>query len=478
MSELSKENQPNRIPENGRDAKEVLAELADRKQSDVDWRAGRSWSMVYYLDEQHLDTLKRAHELFFSENVINPFAFKSIRNLGSDLTAMTASLLNGDGATVGTLTSGGTESIFMAMYTYREHARKRRKLPGTPEIILPASSHPAFYKAAHILNLRVVEVPLTSDLRADPEAMGAAIGENTLCLVGSAPAYPFGMVDPLPEISALAVAHGLPLHVDACVGGFMLPWVEELGYPVPVWDFRLPGVTSISTDLHKFGYGEKGASIILYRSMDYLRHQFFILTDWCGGIYVSPSLTGTRSAGPIAAAWAAFQTLGREGYLEAAREVMDLSRRFRQGLAEIPEIRVLGQPHMNIVAFGTREDKPDLFVVGDELERRGWLVDRQQEPPSIHQTLMKHNGPVLDQYLEDIRGAVQFAKDHPEATAKGNAAMYGLMTRIPFRGMVEENVRKVFEDLYAPGRRKVADMEGPPVWQGWLNRLLRLLGRW
>jgi sphinganine-1-phosphate aldolase len=469
------------FPEKGIPKNTILAELRRMRHKDMDWRAGRTWSLVYYIDEPHLELLTEAHNLFFSENTINPFAFQSVRRMEREVTAMTAALLNGDEQTVGVMTAGGTESIFMAVYTYRERARKERRRIKQPEMVVPASIHPAFFKAAHMLGIRVRKVALTEDLCADPAAMEAAINDQTIMLAASAPAFPYGIVDPLPEISEIAGRHGLPLHVDACVGGFMLPWVERLGYSVPTWDFRLPHVTSISADIHKFGYGSKGASVLVYRSMDFLRHQFYILPDWCGGIYVSPTLLGTRSVGPIAAGWAAMKSLGAEGYLRVAEKVMTATVRIKAELEAIPEIRILGNPTMNLLAYATHRNKPDIFVIGDHLQKKGWMVDRQQNPNSIHLMLMSHNIKVIDEYLSDLREAIDYADAHPHATAKGDAAVYGLMARIPFKGVVEQNVRQVFEDLYSPEGTQEVELEEAPAWQGWLNRLLtgwnRLFGK-
>ncbi len=444
----------------------------------MDWRSGRTWSLVYQIDEEHLDLLKEAHQLYFSENPINPFAFQSVRRLMNEISRMTAGLLHGDEEVVGVVTSGGTESIFMAVYTYRERARKQRGASSQPEMIVPASIHPAFFKAAHMLGIRIRRVPLRDDLRADPQAMEAVINKHTIMIAASAPCFPYGTVDPIAGIGAIAQRHKLPFHVDACVGGFMLPWVEELGYELPVWDFRIPGVTSISADLHKFGYGAKGASTVLYRDMSYLRHQFYVLPDWCGGIYVSPALLGTRPVGPMAAGWAAIKSLGREGYLRVARQVMEATEHLKERLEEIPEIRILGKPDMNLVAYTTSDDTLDIFVIGDQLQEKGWMVDRQQNPNSIHLTLMSHNTGVLDEYLEDLRTAIEYAKANPGATARGNAAMYGLMARIPFKGMVEQNVRQVYEQLYQQEPGAGAELKTPPAWQGWLNRLLAVWQRW
>lgn len=457
---------------------DILEALRQMQDKDMDWRAGRTWSLVYQIDEEHLDLLKEAHHQYFSENPINPFAFPSVRRLMNDITRMTADLLHGGEDVVGSVTSGGTESIFMAVYAYRERAVKQRSAGPKPEMIVPASIHPAFFKAAHMLGIRIRRVPLRDDFRADPQAMEAAVNKHTIMIAASAPCFPYGVVDPIAEIGDIAQRRKLPFHVDACVGGFMLPWVEELGYEAPVWDFRVPGVTSISADLHKFGYGAKGASTVLYRDMSYLRHQFYVLPDWCGGIYVSPALLGTRPVGPVAAGWAAIKSLGREGYLRIARHVMEATEHLKERLNSIPEIQILGEPDMNLVAYTTSDDKLDIFVIGDQLQEKGWMVDRQQNPNSIHLTLMSHNISVLDQYLEDLQEAIDYAKANPGATAKGNAAIYGLMARLPFKGMVEHNVRQVYEQLYRREPGAGAELEPPPAWQGRLNRLLAIWQRW
>lgn len=481
---------PITIPEKGVAPQELLAAMEAMRDGDMDWKAGKTWSMVYYVDEAHLDLQKKAYELFFSENYLNPFAFKSVQRMEREIIDMAAALLNGDGATVGTMTSGGTESIFMAMYTYRDRARQEKKGGAEPEVVVPSTIHPAFEKAAHILGMRLVKVPIGRDLCADVEAMTAAITSKTILLAASAPAFPYGMVDNIAALAAMASDRGIPLHVDACVGGFMLPWVERLGREVPVWDFRVPGVTSISADLHKFGYGVKGASLILYRSMDYLKYQFFISTDWCGGIYVSPTFRGTRPAGPIAAGWASMKALGEDGYLAVADRILKGVDELRNAISAIPELEVLGHPHMNVLAFRTIGNKPDIFVVGDQLQDKGWMVDRQQNPNSIHLMVMSHNLPVMGNYLRDLQEAVAYARANPRAAARGNAALYGLMTRIPFRGMVERNVRQIFEDLYGAsqpsGKKDQQQQEDgaegvslpeSPLWMGLLNRILVFWGR-
>lgn len=474
------------IPKQGSAVDSLLAQMQDFKANDARWQDGRTWSMVYHLGDEHTQALKEASNLFFSESYINPFAFESLQRMEREVVQMTAGMLNANGEAVGTMSSGGTESIFLALYTYREWGRKSRKLKEPLELIAPVTIHPAFEKAAHILGIEVKKTPVDDNSHAIVQEMEKHIGPQTLMLAVSAPSYPHGVLDPVEAASDLAVQHKLPLHVDGCIGSFLLPWWEQLRPgTLPAWDFRLPGVTSMTADTHKFAYGAKGSSVLLYRSMKYLRHQFFITTDWPGGIYASSTLLGSRSGGPIAAAWMAMNSLGQEGYLKHTQAIIEGVEHMREGLSAMPEIRIIGEPCMNIIAFTTRSNKPDIFVVADQLAEQGWYVDRQQRPNCIHITVMQKNLSVIPQYLSDLRVALDYAKANPRAKAKGNAALYGLMARIPFRGMVEQNVRQMFEELYASEQGPPADSNGSPEtetsgssmptpawWMGALNRLL------
>jgi glutamate/tyrosine decarboxylase-like PLP-dependent enzyme len=282
--------------------------------------------------------------------------------------------------------------------------------------------------------------------------MEKAIGRRTIGLVGSAPQYPHGVVDPIGALGELAQRRGLPLHVDACVGGFMLPWLEKLGRRIPRWDFRVPGVTSISADLHKFGYAAKGASLLLWRSIDAMRHQFFVATDFPGGIYASPTMIGTRPGGPIAAAWAALQSLGESGYLELARAAADAADRLRAGIAKIPGLALVGAGDATIVAYtscaGGRSPGINIYAVADRLELRGWTVDRQHRPASLHLTVTANHAAIVDEYLADLSAAVDAVRRDPQLAKSGTAPMYGMAGKLPVRFLVASKVRKVFADLY------------------------------
>ncbi|MFO0726220.1 MAG: aminotransferase class V-fold PLP-dependent enzyme [Myxococcota bacterium] len=462
------------IPEQGRSRDQLLEEMKGFFAADADWRGGRVFSLVYHLGEEHERFLSEAHALYASTNGLNPMAFKSLRRMEAEVVSMAASLFHGPDSTVGAITSGGTESLLVAVQTYRDRARAEMPRVRRPEIIVPRTIHPAFDKAAHYFGVKLVKIDVREDLRADPKAMARAISGRTIALAVSAPQYPHGVMDPIAELGVIAEKAGLPLHVDACIGGFILPWLERLGRPLSPWDFRVNGVTSISADLHKYGYAGKGASVLLWRSMDFMRHQFFVATDWPGGIYVSPSMPGTRPGGPIAAAWAALSAIGADGYLAAAKASIEAVDKLRAALATIPEIRVLGAPDATIVSWGAQDPALDVYAVADRLEARGWTVDRQQRPASVHLTVTANHAPVIDRYVADLRAAIDEVKRDPSLEKSGSAPMYGMMAKIPMRGMVAGSVRKVMEAMYAPNKTDptIENVSG----DGFVGRLVERYG--
>lgn len=478
---------PKGLPSQGKDKESVLSTMHEARQRDVRWREGQAFSLVFHAGDEIGDFVKEAYTTFFSENGLNPTAFPSLRKFETDVISMTAGLLGGDASTVGNMTSGGTESILMAVKTARDWARIHRPVEGVPEIVLPVSAHPAFHKAAHYFDLRPVYVPTGPDFRADVAAMGAAITPNTILIVGSAPSYPHGVVDPITEIAALAQEHGLLCHVDACVGGFMLPFVRKLGYPVPDFDFSVAGVTSLSVDLHKYGYAAKGASVVLFRTPALRKHMFHVTVDWPGGIYASPTMTGTRPGGAIAAAWAIMQHLGEAGYLRLAQEVMAATVRIRDGINATQGIHIVGAPAMSVMAIAADDPaRLDVYAIGDEMGLRGWHLDRQQFPPTLHVTVNYAHVGSADRFLADLWavtahvqrfsmaklsastqvGLVKAAsKLLPDALlsrltgAAGSmlgggdglptrsAAMYGMMAELPNRGDVGELVAEILDGL-------------------------------
>ena len=438
------------IPTEGRAHAELLEEMRAWRSEDVRWDEHRAFSLVFHHSDEHTDFLKQAHNLFFEGNGLNPMAFASLRRFEHDVVRMTARLLNGGADAVGTMSTGGTESIMLAMRTYRDRARKLKPWVKQPEVVLPESAHIAFLKAGKYFDVRMVTAPLEKDGRVNINAVRRRINPDTIALVGSAPNYPNGAIDPMEELGALALDHGLPLHVDACVGGFFLPWAERLGYDIPPWDFRVPGVTSISADLHKYGYAAKGASTITYRSMDYLRHQFYVHVNWPGGVFASPSMPGTRPGGTIAAAWAALQAMGESGYLESTRQTLAVAERFREGIRAIDGLEIVGAPPVGLMAYRSAHKALNIYAVADVLAQRGWHVDRQQKPASIHLMLNPGHAFIVGQYLADLEEAVAYVRAHPKSAVAGSAPAYGLMAGAPMRGMVEKNVRAAMERMFSP----------------------------
>lgn len=448
------------------------------RTSDVEWRSGRAWSLMYYVDDAHQEKVEAAYQQFFSENFVSPVTFGSLQRMEREVVDWSAGMLHAPDGYAGLLTSGGSESIFLVVWAARESARRRgiRR----PEIVLPATGHPAFRKAAHILGIRVRTLPVDDHQMARLDQLSGRLNRKTALVVASAPSYPHGVMDPIQDMARLARAKRIPCHVDACVGGFMLPWVEALEYPLEPWDFRVAGVTSISADVHKFGYGAKGCSLLLHRNDRLLKQHLYVQTDWSGGIYATAGLAGTRPGGAIAAAWASLRGLGRTGFLATAKTNLKAAADLRHQLEAIPEIEIIGKPCMNIIAYRTRENKPDLFVLADFLEERGWQVDRQHKPLSLHLTVMKHHVPVIDDYVRDVREGLAFAKKQPERSARGTAALYGLMARLPAGGMIRQQVRQLVRSWYVKGEGEPRENAIPdiPSWQGRLNSWLLQINRW
>ncbi len=448
-----------KLPEKGRLPDEILAEMKSFSQNDADYKSGKTWSLVYYLGDEHTEFLKDAFGMYFSENGLNPMAFKSLKRFESEIIRMTANMFHGDRNVVGTITSGGTESCLLAVKTYRDMAKAKRPWIRHPEMVVPETIHVAFEKAAEYFGVKAVHAPLGKDYRVDIKAVKKLINRNTILLIGSAPSYPNGMIDPIDELGRLAQKKKLPLHVDSCLGGFLLPFVEKLGYPIPMFDFRIPGVTSISADVHKYGYAAKGASTILYRNVDYLKHQMFIYENWPGGIFASPALLGTRPGGAIAAAWASMQKMGEDGYLESAKIIMDTTQKMQDCINAIPGLEVVAKPHMGVFAYKSNTKDVSIYAVGDVLEEKGWHVDRQQKPETLHAMVTPRHAEIADKYLDDLREAVEHVRGRQDLAMTGNAAMYGMVAHIPLRGMIRKELLKMMLEMYGPDM-KMPDLKG------------------
>lgn len=444
-----------RLPAAGLPRAEILAQMRELAQLEQrKWSAGYASGAVYHGDPEHIDFLNQAYALSSQANTLHADLWPSATKYEAEIVAMTARMLGADRAggdeICGTVTSGGTESILLAMKTYRDRARSWLRR-GTPEMIIPVTAHAAFDKAAQYFNIKAVRIPLADDFRADVSAARAAITRRTIVIVGSAPSFPHGAIDPIEPLSEIARSRGIGFHTDACLGGFVLPWAARLGYPVPRFDFTLPGVTSISADTHKYGYAAKGTSVVLYRGRELRRHQFYAIADWPGGLYFSPTIAGSRPGGLSAACWAAMLSFGEQGYLDATRRILETAAEIRRGVAGIPGLRLLGDP-LWVIAFAA--DELDIYRVMDRMGERGWALNGLHHPPCVHLCVtLRHAQPgVAQRFVEDLEAAVREVRESP-SPAGGMAPVYGLAASLPVRGAVTEMLRRFLEVIYEVNSR-------------------------
>lgn len=403
-------------------AEDIFQTLTTYRAQDLDWRDGRAWAYIYDAGPEVEAVAKRAYMEFLSENALDPTAFPSVLRLENELVALGARHLRGDAEVAGNFTSGGTESIVLACKTARDRTRALRPEVRRGRLALPVTAHAAFHKAAHYLDLAVDLFDVDPrTFQASPEAAARVLTEDTIMLVGSAPSYAHGVVDDIPGLAALARARGVLMHVDACVGGWMLPFLRRLGQAVPDFDFAVPGVTSISMDLHKYAYCPKGASLILYRDRDLRQHQLFACSNWTGYTIVNPTVLSTRSGGPMAAAWATLHFLGDPGYLRIAQAVREATVRVVEGIRAIPGLQVLGEPQMALVAAASDTDEVHIFHVIDEMKRLGWTLQPQlgwgPHKENFHLSLNASTAPRVDALLADLAVAVERARGLPSPVA-------------------------------------------------------------
>ena len=413
-----------RLEPQGRDHDSILEELTTMAaEEDRIGDAGRVSGSIYHGGHDHYAFLTKAFELFAHANVLQRDMYPSATKLEAEIVAMTASMLHGEGEVCGVVTFGGTESLINPMLAYRDRGRAEKGIT-EPEVIMPITAHPALDKAGHLLGIKMVKAPLGDDWRADVDWVRAHVNKNTVALVGSAPNYAHGVIDPIEDLAAIAHEHDIGMHVDGCLGGFILPWGEKLGVKMPRFDFRVPGVTSISADTHKYGYALKGTSVLLYRNPGLRQYQYFREPDWPGGIYFSPGLSGSRSGGIVAATWASMVAMGEAGYLEVAKGIFETAAKIRRGVEAIPELELIGDPTF-LVAFKARE--LDIFHVNDHLVAKGWRLNGLHLPPALHFCVTRPNTQpgVAEAFVKDLKDAVRYAED-PALPSPRSGAMYGL----------------------------------------------------
>ncbi|MBS0519402.1 MAG: aspartate aminotransferase family protein [Proteobacteria bacterium] len=406
------------MPDHGMAAEDVLTTLAALKQKDCDWKNGRAPAYAFNPVDEIYELGRSAFLEYFSENALGMHrAFPSVKQLETEVIDMALGLFNGPPGATGFMTTGGTESIIQAVQACRDLFRATRPSSGNRNnIVAPDSVHPAFEKAGRLMDIQVRRVSVGTDFRADPAAIRAAIDEDTIMVVGSAPCFPYGTIDPISEIAAIARERGVWMHVDACVGGYIAPFARMIGRPIPAFDFAIEGVCSLSADLHKFGLCPKPASTVFYRTADHARFHPFEFSGWPSGRFYTTTIVGTRPAGGVAAAWAVFRHLGIAGYKRIAEDLLAHVDAYRAGIAAIPGLKVLGDPHLSIVAFGS--DEIDVFRVAEVMAEKGWLPGLLQRPKAIHRMLSRLHMPVMDEYLSDLRAAVQRVRESTPAASR------------------------------------------------------------
>lgn len=406
---MSADRAPMTLPTRGLEWADIMSRMNGLKKNDFDWRTGRLPSYTYFYNDDVLEKQKEAYSAFIVENGLGAgLAFKSIGVMLDDIYAMAFELFHAPATAGASFTTGGTESIFEALRTAKEQARAVRGEPrGQYNLVTAISGHASLDKIAHILDVEVRRTPVDSEYRATAAAFEAAVDDRTIMLYASAPCFPYGVFDRIGDIGAVASKRDLWFHVDGCWGGFLSPFAKELGYPIPEWDLGVPGVTSISADLHKFGYAVKGASLILFRDKAVQKFEQFTTSAWPRGTYSTPTFMGSKPAGSVASAWAMMQYLGREGYLKATADTMKATDDLIAGVDKIPGLKCL-EPHgeSNLFTFVSTDPDVDLNAVAALLMSRGWMRGLMREPLGIHQGVVASHLPYVAEYLGELARAV------------------------------------------------------------------------
>jgi sphinganine-1-phosphate aldolase len=400
------------FPKQGTEWETIKAELQDLKTLDYDWRGGRLPSYIYYYNDDIAQRQAEAYTAYFVENALGEGkTFFSLTRMLEDISAMALDLFHAPKGAGVSFTSGGTESLFEAIRTARKHFRLQKRGSGPLNLVAPYSAHASVNKAGEILDVEIRRVAVRENFRADVDAMANAIDDNTIMLFASAPCYPYGVFDPIRDLGQLALKRNLWLHVDGCWGGFVSPFAKQLGYPIPDWDLAVPGVTSVSADIHKFGYCAKGASLLLFRSQEMKELERFSFDGWPRGTYSTPTFLGSRPAGSIASAWAMMRHLGNAGYLETTKATMDATMTFIKEINAIPGLRCL-EPNgeSNIYCFVSDDPDVNIMAVADLLQERRWFPGRLREPLGIGQGVNPVHLPIVDKYVSDVRECVELVR--------------------------------------------------------------------
>ena len=394
-----------KIPKTGISEKDLFKSMENFMHSDIDWKSGKTFGAVYYPGVKYSKAISNAYIKYMHENAFDPQLFSSVLTMENELVQQIASLFSINQKLFGNLTSGGTESIFLSLLSARNWSAKYRNIKN-PEVILSSSAHPAFLKAMNFLCIKPIIVPTKKDFNLNVEAFEKLINNNTILLIGSAPAYPTGMIDPIEKLSELALKNNLLLHVDACIGGFLLSYLKKCDYNIPLFDFNLDGVSSLSVDLHKYAYAPKGSSVLLYRNDDVRKEQFSVYPNWEGGIYGSTSFLGTKPGGIVAATWFTLNHIGENGYIELTEKTMFATNIISDYINKSEELTIIGKPIMSLIAFNS--EKYDIYHIADELSNLGWYLGRLQNPRGIHLVVSQiHADGAAEKFIDDLQSVLK-----------------------------------------------------------------------
>lgn len=437
------------LPKNGLNNEQILNLVQQYVHlGDYDWQAGRVSGAVYRTNDELKELMGAVYAIASYTNPLHPDIFPGICKMEAEVIRIACDLFNGEKETCGTMTTGGTESILLACKAFRDYAREVKGIK-KPEIVMPVTAHAAFDKAAQYLNIKIRAIPVDPhNFTVSIQTMKKAITRNTIMLVGSAPNFPYGTMDDIEAISELGVKYNIPVHVDACLGGFLTCFMPDAGYHLPLSDFRLPGVTSLSADTHKYGYAPKGSSIILYRNKIYRHYQYTITTDWPGGIYGSPTINGSRAGGIIASCWATLMYFGYNDYVESTKKIIDTTKYIEQNLREMDGIFVFGKPATSVIAISSNEFH--IYRLSEALSAKGWNLNTLQFPCGTHICITHmHTQPgVADQFLNDVRSELATILETRDTLVEGKLAMYGMSQSIPDRSVVGDFTRCFLDSMY------------------------------
>ncbi|KAJ1826919.1 Dihydrosphingosine phosphate lyase [Coemansia sp. RSA 2599] len=438
------------IPSGGMSDEEILAVLSRRQnEAGVDWKNGRVSGAVYHGGEELVQLTNKAYAMFNLTNPLHPGVFPGLRRIEAEVVRMVLNLYNGGAEHCGTTTSGGTESIIMAVRAHVVWGRQERGID-SPNIVVPVTAHAAFDKAAEYFNIGITHVPVDPRTqKVDLKAMRRAIDSDTVLIVGSSATFPHGVADDLEALGQMAIKCKVGFHVDSCLGSFIMPFLKEAGFPEIVCDFRLPGVTSISCDTHKYGFAPKGTSVVMYNNKQMRHYQYFTISTWPGGIYASPTIAGSRSGAVIAGCWAALNKMGHAGYLQQCKDIVGCRVKIQQAIEQhIPELYVVGEPSSTVVAFSAREPV-GIYGVMDEMKARGWDLNPLQYPAALHIACTRLTVPVADEFIRDLKQSVALVKASPGNYSKGSKAIYGFASTVPDTTIVDEVAQGFIDALYA-----------------------------